>query len=197
MLAGRPPASVLVAGFAELRRARLHRSVVAVDRRCGRWSSGLDSRAGTEGSGRLDGSPAMAGRPGTQAASATRRARRGCRGAATTGGGMMLGANVFRRRLLLPALLVLAGVALGAPAGASATPFVHPPPITINDGTADASPGSHRPRRPWPPHTRRRLSSSGSRARSRTSMPRWSGSRTRSPTTSPCSWSPPGERTRS
>jgi hypothetical protein len=36
---------------------------------------------------------------------------------------MMLQTNLSRRRLVLPALLLLAGVALGAPAAASAQTF--------------------------------------------------------------------------
>jgi VCBS repeat-containing protein len=54
-------------------------------------------------------------------------------------GGIMLRTNLSPRRLLA-ALVVLAGVALSAPPGASATGFVNPAPITINDGSEDCLP---------------------------------------------------------
>lgn len=49
----------------------------------------------------------------------------------------MLRTNLSRRRLLLPALLLLAGVALAAPAAASAQTFSNNAGIAINDGNCD------------------------------------------------------------
>lgn len=51
----------------------------------------------------------------------------------------MLGTNLSRRRLLLPALLLLTGVALGAPAAASAQTFANNTAITINNGNCGSS----------------------------------------------------------
>ena len=51
----------------------------------------------------------------------------------------MVRTNVLRRPGLLPALAVLAAVALSAPSGAWAQTFSNPAPITINDGLANCA----------------------------------------------------------